>query len=155
MPIINGAHTIVYSTNTEADREFFRDVLGLPNVDVGDGWLIFALPPAEVAVHPAGKSGVHELYLMTADLDGFVKTMAKLGVACTPPRSQGWGVLTQVSLPGGGSLGVYEPRHARPAWPAAGATRTARRERQPSPKAQKGTAPTRPPAARAHRRRPA
>ena len=131
MPIVNGAHTIIYSRNTEADRAFFRDVLGLPNVDVGDGWLIFALPPAEVAVHPAVKNGVHELYLMTADLSGFVKTMTKRGVTCTPPRNQGWGVLTEVSLPGGSALGVYEPRHARPAWSARDAHAAAGGQGQP------------------------
>jgi hypothetical protein len=116
MPKIDGAHVIIYSRNADADRGFLRDVLGLPNVDVGDGWLIFALPPAEVAIHPADTDTVHELYLMTADLAGLVDAMAKRGVSCSPPRNLGWGVLTQVSLPGGGTLGVYEPRHARPTW---------------------------------------
>lgn len=112
--MIIGAHSIVYSKNPEADRAFLRDVLGLPHVDVGDGWLVFGLPPAEVAVHPADQNDVHELYLMADDIRGLVADMAKRGIACTSPRSLGWGVLTQLSLPGGGRLGVYEPHHARP-----------------------------------------
>lgn len=112
--MINGAHSILYSMDAEADRGFFRDVLGLPNVDVGDGWLIFALPPSEVAVHPASKGNVHELYLMCADVAAFVATMEGRGVACEPIRDLGWGRLTQVTLPSGGKIGVYEPRHPRP-----------------------------------------
>ena len=113
--MINGAHSIIYSAQPEADRAFLRDVLGLPHVDVGHGWLIFALPPAEVAVHPSDTNGRHELYLMTENLEVFVAAMGARGVGCTPPQDQGWGVLTSVTLPGGGTLGVYEPRHARPA----------------------------------------
>ncbi len=116
MPAIIGAHAIVYSKDADADRAFLRDVLRLPNVDVGDGWLVFALPPSEVAVHPSEKNDVHELYLMVRDVKGFVAGLAKRGVACTPPRDLGWGVLTQVTLPGGSRLGAYEPRHARPRW---------------------------------------
>jgi hypothetical protein len=114
--MIIGAHSIIYSKSPEADRAFLRDVLGLPHVDVGDGWLIFALPPAEVAIHPADESGVHELYLMAEDIHAVVEALATHGVACTRPRDLGWGVLTQVSLPGGGKLGIYEPRHERPKW---------------------------------------
>ena len=93
---------------------FLRDVLGLPHVDAGEGWLIFALPPSEVAVHPADQGGGQELYLTVDDIVSFVEVMKKRGVACTPPRVLGWGTLTRVSLPGGGTLGVYEPRHVRP-----------------------------------------
>lgn len=114
--LINGAHAIIYSANADADRAFLQDVLELPNVDVGRGWLIFALPPSEVAVHPAEGSDRHELYLMTDDIQAFVEAMAQRKVACTPPNDQGWGVLSEVTLPGGGKLGVYQPRHARPAW---------------------------------------
>jgi hypothetical protein len=117
MTRVTGAHVILYSTNGDADRAFLRDVLGFPHVDVGSGWLIFALPPSEVAIHPAEKSGAHELYLMVDDIAAFVARMAERGVKCTAPQDQGWGVLAQLSLPGGGQLGVYEPRHARPAWP--------------------------------------
>ena len=112
--MIIGVHTILYSTNPDADRAFLRDVLKLDHVDVGRGWLIFGLPPAEIAVHPGDKSA-QELYLMCDDVRAFVAEMAGKQIACTPPHDQGWGVLTQLTLPGGGSLGVYEPRHARPA----------------------------------------
>ncbi len=128
--MINGAHSIIYSKNADADREFLKDVLGLPSVDVGRGWLIFALPPAELAVHPAEENGHHELYLMVKDHRRFMDLMTKRGIACAPPRDMGWGVLIQLTLPGGGKLGVYEPRHARPKWPA-----KRKRPARPAPKA--------------------
>ena len=109
-----GAHSIIYSRKPEADRAFLRDVLGFPHVDAGHGWLIFALPPAEVAVHPSEKNGAHELYLLCDDVEAFVEGMRRLGVACAPIQSLGWGLLTKITLPGGGAIGVYEPRHARP-----------------------------------------
>jgi hypothetical protein len=112
--MIIGAHSILYSTDAEADRAFLRDVLAFPSVDVGQGWLIFGLPPAEVAVHPGEENDVHELYLMCDDVAGFVAGLGKQGVACGPVLNRGWGLLTEVTLPGGGKLGVYEPRHARP-----------------------------------------
>jgi hypothetical protein len=112
--MINGAHVILYSTNAEADRAFLRDVIGLKHVDVGDGWLIFGLPPAEAAVHPGKRNDTHELYLMCDDVAAFVEEMSARQVACTPTQNLGWGILTQVTLPGGGKLGVYQPRHARP-----------------------------------------
>jgi hypothetical protein len=124
---IIGAHAIVYSRDAERDRAFLGDVLRLPGVDVGDGWLVFALPPTEVAVHPGEKNDVHELYLMVQDVGALVETLTKAGVACTPPRDLGWGVLTQLTLPGGGRLGAYEPRHERPVWsrsPPRGGART-------------------------------
>jgi hypothetical protein len=112
--MINGVHAIIYSTDAEADRAFLRDVLRLPNVDVGDGWLIFGLPPAEVAVHPSRKNDVHEFYLMCDDVRAFIVEMKKHKLSCSPAQNMGWGVLTQLTLPGGGKLGVYSPRHARP-----------------------------------------
>ena len=112
--MIVGAHSIIASKSPDADRAFLRDVLGLPSVDVGGGWLIFGLPPAEVAVHPSEKNDVHEFYLMTDDVEAFIADMKKNRFACSPARNLGWGVLTEVSLPGGGKLGVYQPRHARP-----------------------------------------
>jgi len=112
--MIIGAHSIIYSTNAEADRAFLRDVLGFPSVDVGEGWLIFGLPPSEVAVHPSEENEVHEFYLMCDDVEALVADMEKRGVACGPIQNQGWGMLTQVTLPGGGKLGIYQPRHARP-----------------------------------------
>jgi len=112
--MITGAHSIIYSAKADADRAFFRDVLGLTHVDVGGGWLIFGLPPAEVAVHPSDTNDKHELYLMCDDIEAFVANMKGRGVACAPVTNQGWGLLTEVTLPGGGSIGVYQPRHARP-----------------------------------------
>jgi len=112
--MIIGAHSIIYSKNGDADRAFLRDVLRFPNVDVGGGWLIFGLPPGEVAVHPSDENDVHELYLMTDDVEGLIADMEKRGVECAPITNQGWGMLTQLTLPGGGKLGIYQPRHARP-----------------------------------------
>jgi hypothetical protein len=112
--MIIGAHSILYSLNPEADRGFLRDVLKLPNVDVGQGWLIFGLPPAEVAIHPSEENDVHEFYLMCDDVAAFVDEMARRRITCGPVQHMGWGLLTQLRLPGGGRLGVYQPRHARP-----------------------------------------
>jgi len=109
-----GAHAIIYSKDSEADRAFLRDVLKLRHVDVGHGWLIFGLPPTEVAVHPGEENGVHELYLMVDDVKAFITGMKQQAVECGPVLDQGWGLLTRITLPGGGTLGVYEPRHARP-----------------------------------------
>jgi hypothetical protein len=112
--VITGAHSIVYSTNPAADRVFFRDVLKLSHVDVGDGWLIFALPPAEVAFHPAERNDVHEFYLLCDDIARFETEMKDQGVETSPIQEEAWGRLTEVTLPGGGKLGVYEPSHPRP-----------------------------------------
>jgi hypothetical protein len=112
--MIIGAHSIIYSKNPEADRAFLRDVLQLTNVEIGDGWLIFGLPPAEVAVHPSSKNDLHAFYLMCDDVEAFVAQMKKSRIACGPVQNQGWGLVTQLTLPGGGKLGVYQPRHARP-----------------------------------------
>lgn len=112
--MINGAHSIIYSKDSEADRAFLRDVLELPHVDVSDGWLIFGLPPTELAVHPAENNDVHELYLMCDDVEGFVAAMRERDITCSELQSLGWGMLTELTLPGGGKLGVYQPRHERP-----------------------------------------
>jgi hypothetical protein len=112
--VLTGAHTIIYSTAPDADRAFLRDVLGLPGVDVGGGWLIFGLPPSEIAVHPSNRNDVHEFYLMCDDIRAFVAEMQTRAVVCEPLETQPWGMLTRVVLPGGGRLGVYQPRHARP-----------------------------------------
>ncbi|HEV8702198.1 MAG TPA: extradiol dioxygenase [Candidatus Polarisedimenticolia bacterium] len=112
--MIIGAHSIIYSKDPDADRAMLRDVLGLPHVDVGDGWLIFGLPPAEVAVHPSDENDVHEFFLMCDDVKALTADMKKQGIACAPVQSLGWGLLTQIPLPGGGKIGVYQPRHARP-----------------------------------------
>jgi catechol 2,3-dioxygenase-like lactoylglutathione lyase family enzyme len=110
--MISGAHVIVYSKDAEADRIFFRDVLGLPSVDAGHGWLIFALPPAEAAFHPAEDNGRHELYFMCDDLKTEMKDLAEKGVVCSAVHVERWGSITKISLPGGGEIGLYQPRHA-------------------------------------------
>ncbi|MGH8031823.1 MAG: VOC family protein [Luteimonas sp.] len=112
--MIIGAHSVIFSINPDADRDFLRDILKLTNVDVGNGWLIFGLPPAEVAVHPSDKNNVHEFYLMCDDVEAFIANMKKQNIACDPVQDEGWGLLTQLTLPGGGKLGIYQPRHARP-----------------------------------------
>jgi len=114
LAMLIGAHSVIYSTNWEGDRAFLRDVLGLPHVDAGNGRLIFGLPPAELAIHEGKRDSVHEQYLMCDDVHAFVGEMAKRGVVCSPPQDHGWGILTNVTLPGGGVIGVYQPRHARP-----------------------------------------
>ena len=110
--MITGAHTILYSSDAEADRAFLRDVLGFPHVDAGGGWLIFRLPPGEVAVHPAATSGAVELYLVCDDVQASVADLTAAGVRVDGPISdQGWGRLVTFRLPGGGRLGLYEARH--------------------------------------------
>ena len=110
--MITGAHVIIYSTDAEADRTFIRDVLGYRHVDSGGGWLIFALPPAEVAVHPTDGPSTHEMYLMCDDVHATVADLEAKGVQLSGFVSdEGWGLLTGIRLPGGGELGLYEPRH--------------------------------------------
>jgi catechol 2,3-dioxygenase-like lactoylglutathione lyase family enzyme len=116
--MLSGVHAIVFSEDAEANRAFFRDVLGLSSVDAGGGWLIFALPPAEVAAHPSEGGSHHELYLMCDDVESTVQELAEKGVEFTGPViDQGWGLVTALRLPGGGELGLYEPRHASPLFP--------------------------------------
>lgn len=109
--MISGAHVILYSQDAEADRVFFRDVLGFPSVDAGHGWLIFALPPSEAAIHPSEKNGFQELYLMCEDLVLEIASLRDRGVTCAPVHEERWGSVTRVKLPGGGELGLYQPRH--------------------------------------------
>lgn len=112
--MITGAHSIIYSKDPEADRNFFKDVLKFPYVDIGHGWLIFGLPPSEVAVHPTDETSFHEFYLMCDDIHLFVKEMKDHKIGCTDVEDQRWGLLVYITLPGDGKLGVYEPKHARP-----------------------------------------
>jgi len=109
-----GAHVVLYSRDAAADRSFLGDVLRLPCVDGGGGWLIFALPASEVAVHPADGDSKHELYLMCRDMSGFIAAMKRHGIECSPVSHERWGILTHLQLPGGSQLGVYEPHHPRP-----------------------------------------
>ena len=111
---ITGAHSIIYTKHPRRDREFFRDVLKLRSVDVGDGWLIFALPPSEVAFHPSKKNDLHELFLLCDNVKQLVSELQKSGVKCDEVEQQPWGYLTKIKLPGGGKLGVYQPLHTRP-----------------------------------------
>jgi hypothetical protein len=114
MNLIMGAHSIIYSKKPEADRIFLRDIMGLSHVDVGDGWLIFGLPASELAVHPSLNNNKHEFFFLCRDIHKFVSAMGRKNIPCSPIQSLNWGELTQVTLPGGGKLGVYQPLHARP-----------------------------------------
>jgi len=116
--MITGAHIVVFSTNVDADRAFFRDVLGFNSVDAGGEWLIFALPPAEAAFHPSKENGAHELYLMCDDLEAEIASLAKKNVVCSTVREAAWGSVAGMRLPGGGTLRLYQPRHPRPQPPA-------------------------------------
>ena len=110
--MFTGAHIIVHSSDADADRAFIRDVLGFAHVDAGGGWLIFKLPPAEVAVHPTEGPPTDELYLMCDDIDATLADLAAKGIEVSSPVSdQGWGKLAAVRLPSGGELRMYEPRH--------------------------------------------
>ncbi len=120
MAIANGVHVLIYTANPDADRAFFRDILGFKYVDVGHGWLIFGLPPAEAAFHPIEGGGEkhagHQMlssvvYLMCDDLQATVKTLAAKQVACTEIEKEDWGIRTTIRLPSGGELGLYQPRH--------------------------------------------
>ena len=109
--MISGSHFIVYSKDAEADRAFFRDVLGFPSVDAGHGWLIFTLPPAEVAFHPSEKEIGHELYFMCEDLPAEMASLAQKKVSCSEVQEARWGSITKIQLPGGGEVGLYQPKH--------------------------------------------
>jgi len=109
--MISGAHIIIYSKDAEADRAFFRDVLGFVSVDAGHGWLIFALPPAEAAFHPSEHNGDHELYLMCDDLQAEIASLAEKQVQCSEVAEERWGSVTKFRLPSGGEVGLYQPKH--------------------------------------------
>lgn len=116
---IAGAHTIVFAEDAEAARAFFRDVLGFKNVDAGEGWLIFALPPGEVAMHPGpgwGQDvGHHQLFFMCHDIERTVNDLRKEGVEfVSPVADQGYGLMTRFKIPGAGEIGLYEPKHPSP-----------------------------------------
>jgi catechol 2,3-dioxygenase-like lactoylglutathione lyase family enzyme len=119
--MIHGAHVLFYSADAEADRAFFRDVLELPSIDIGHGWMIFKLPPAEAAVHPSsgdgdppraerGQLGAH-VYLMCEDLQATIASLAAKGVHCSAVETERWGVRTTIPLPSGGAIGLYQPTH--------------------------------------------
>jgi len=117
--VIAGAHTLIFADDADAARAFIRDVLGLEAVDAGGGWLIFALPPSEVGVHPGpGSTGVvgrHELTFMCHDIEATVADLKASGVEFTAPvTDEGYGLVTRFRMPGAGEIGLYEPRHASP-----------------------------------------
>jgi catechol 2,3-dioxygenase-like lactoylglutathione lyase family enzyme len=110
VPMISGTHLVLYSSNAEADRAFLRDTLGFHHVDAGHGWLIFALPPAEVAIHPAD-APKHELYLMCDDLKSEIAALTSKGVNFTAVEEARWGSITKLKLPSGAEIGLYQPKH--------------------------------------------
>ena len=118
--MFTGAHVLLYSPDADADRAFINDVLGFRSVDAGHGWLIFALPPAELAVHPTGDSGsspaegptiTAELYLMCGDVEAVVRSLEARNIHCGPRHTERWGIRTTIPLPSGGQLGLYQPTH--------------------------------------------
>lgn len=108
--MVFGAHVVLYSTNAEADRRFLAKMFGMNSVDAGNGWLIFELPPAEAAVHPADVASA-QLYLMCDDLEAEMDSLVGRGATCSPVEEARWGSITRISLPGGGEIGLYQPRH--------------------------------------------
>jgi catechol 2,3-dioxygenase-like lactoylglutathione lyase family enzyme len=112
--VISGAHVVIYSKDPAADRTFFRDILGLSSVDAGYGWLIFALPSAEAAFHPSEDNGRHEFYFMCDDLKTEMSALQNRGVQCAEVHEERWGSITTIQLPGGGKIGLYQPKHPRP-----------------------------------------
>ena len=109
--MISGAHVVVYSKDVEADRAFFRDVLSFKSVDAGHGWLIFGLPPAEAAFHPSDDHTVHELFFLCGDLKAEMASLATKNVKCSKVEEARWGSITKISLPSGGKVGLYQPKH--------------------------------------------
>jgi len=112
--VINGMHVVIYSNDAEKDREFFKNVLKFPHVDVGGGWLIFAAPPSELAFHPTDRDSKHETYLMCDDVYQQVEDLEKEGYSCSDIKDEGWGLLTSLRLPGGSEIGLYQPKHDLP-----------------------------------------
>jgi predicted enzyme related to lactoylglutathione lyase len=126
--MINGVHALIYTKHADEVRAFFQDVLGFSSVDSGDGWLIFALPPAELGIHPAngdGRHGRHQLYLMCDDVHRTIEELKRKGVEFTADViDEGWGLTTSIKLPGGSEFGLYEPKHASPLRAAAAEMRS-------------------------------
>ncbi len=117
--MINGAHVVIYTKNPEADRAFFRDVLRFLSVDAGYGWLIFAMPPLEAAFHEAGNNDQHELHFMCDDIDATLKDLEAKSVEISDIKDERWGKTATFTLPGGGRIGVYEPKLRKPLRPNA------------------------------------
>jgi hypothetical protein len=109
--MIFGAHVVLHSRNAEADRAFLRDALGFSSVDAGHGWVIFALPRSEVAVHPAEQNNRHELYFICNDLNAEIATLKEKSALCSQPHEERWGSIVNIQFPGGGHIGLYQPKH--------------------------------------------
>jgi len=109
--MLTGSHVVIYTKDAESDRAFFRDVLGLRSVDAGHGWLIFALPAAEAAFHPFEENNKHEMYFICDDLGALMASLAKKGVRFGGIAEEQWGTRTRMLLPGGGEVGLYQPKH--------------------------------------------
>ena len=121
--MINGAHVVIYSRDAQADRAFFRDVLKFPFVDAGHGWLIFSLPPVEAAFHDSDKNDKHKLYFTCDNIAATMKDLGSKGVGVSAVTEQSWGRLATATLPGGGKIGIYEPKHPSPFKRRAAATK--------------------------------
>lgn len=147
-----GAHVMIQSSNDAADQKFFTQVLKLSSVDAGGGFLLYGVPPTEVAVH-GGTNGHHELLFMCKNVNAFVADMKKHGVAATEPQNRGWGIVTQITLPSGSSLGVYQPLHPRPkAVGAKASARKAAKAKKPVKKAAKKKSKAKPRRGKARKR---
>jgi catechol 2,3-dioxygenase-like lactoylglutathione lyase family enzyme len=109
--MISGAHIVLYSSDPDADRAFFRDVFELKSVDAGGGWLLFALPPTEAAFHPSAENGAHELFFMCEDLHAEIAALAKMNIKCSEIEDARWGSIVKIGLPGGGDIRLYQPTH--------------------------------------------
>ena len=116
--MINGAHIVIFSNQADAVRVFLRDLLGGSSVDAGEGWLITALPPAEVAVHPTDMPSRHELYLLCDDVAATLRELGQRGIECGPVAERDWGLLTSITLPDGSTIGLYQPKHPRAVAPS-------------------------------------
>ncbi|MBI3675735.1 MAG: extradiol dioxygenase [Proteobacteria bacterium] len=150
--MIVGAHVMIQSSNDAADKKFFSDVLKLSSIDAGGGFMLYGIPPTEIAIH-GGTNGKHEVLLMCKNAEAFVADMKKRGLSTTPLQNQGWGIVTQVSLPGGGTLGVYQPLYTRPK--AVGVKAPAKkvaRAKKPAKKSAKKKAKAKPRRGKARRR---
>jgi predicted enzyme related to lactoylglutathione lyase len=139
--MITGIHSLIYATDADKVRAFFRDVLEFPFVDVGHGWVIFAMPPAELGIHPTDGKVYHELYLMCDDVKATVARLQHKGVQCAEIRDVGWGSLTSVTIPGGGEIGLYEPRHKTAIGIAAAKKSPARKSASAAKRARKAPKP--------------
>ena len=112
--MITGLHSVIFTTDADKDRAFFRDVLNFPHVDVGGGWLIFATPPSEIAFHPSDVNDKHEIYFLCDDVQAQIEELESAGSKCAPIKKEDWGLVTSFTLPGGGSIGLYQPFHPQP-----------------------------------------